>query len=107
MSQDHYVFAILTSPLPQTFENMSGAAQNLTSLHVINDLISKTGQIIWFLTKNRFHNKKALQRNIMCKISREPYKCLIGHNRQRDITVMLKIDIYILAICQSNKCLNF
>lgn len=40
------------------------------------------------------------------KISQEFYMCLTGHNRKTDITVMLKIDIYILTLCQLNGVLT-
>lgn len=40
------------------------------------------------------------------KTSRNIYKYLLGHNRQNDITIMLKRDIYI-ALCQFYVCQSF
>lgn len=51
------------------------------------------------------HNPKA--HCFLCPFRNCLQSIIIGYNRQTDITIILKIDIYVFAFCQLNGCINF
>lgn len=106
-TRGYFIVIMLISPLSQT-RTICQVWHEMKYLFVFQSKISiQTGPILWFLTKPKLLTQHSLSpKRLYIQITRELHKYLTGHIRQSNITIMFKIDIYILALCQVNGCLN-
>lgn len=81
-------------PFSQTLTYVKRGME-VTFCNVINGVIQKIGPITY-----AFQNQTIVSKEKLCLNVVRTVLCQTAHNRQSEIIVILKIYVYILALCQ-------